>query len=173
MVSFGLGYNMRMRKALEIRKHKCGPGSGLNKDMGAYVKTDIWDTVLNAMGKWCSLHRRGPTLLGFIFLFSFSIVLSTHSFVSFPFLYLSVSLFSIILAPDDETQSSLENLGKYFTELVLLFSPFSFPSLHVFGISTIFLIFHFIMRLTLSQDQRPGTTADVPDNIGFLRVIFH
>ena len=29
------------------------------------------------------------------------------------------------------------------------------------------------MRLTLSQDQRPGTTADVPDNVGFLRVIFH
>ena len=51
--------------------------------------------------------------------------------------------------------------------------PFSFPSLHVFGIFTIFLIFHFIMRLTLSQDQRPGTTADVPDNVGFLRVIFH
>ena len=45
-----LGYEMRMREALEIRKHKCGPGKGLNEDMGAYVKTDIWDTVLNSMG---------------------------------------------------------------------------------------------------------------------------
>ena len=45
-----LGYDMRMREALEIRRHKCGPGQGLNEDMGAYVKTDIWDTVLNAMG---------------------------------------------------------------------------------------------------------------------------
>ena len=45
-----LGYNMRIREALEIRRHKSGPGRGLNEDMGAYVKTDIWDTVLNAMG---------------------------------------------------------------------------------------------------------------------------
>ena len=45
-----LGYNMRIREALEIRHHKCGPGRGLNEDMGAYVKTDIWDTVLNSMG---------------------------------------------------------------------------------------------------------------------------
>ena len=45
-----LGYDMRMREALEIQRHKCGPGQGLNEDMGAYVKTDIWDTVLNAMG---------------------------------------------------------------------------------------------------------------------------
>ena len=46
----GLGYNMRIREALEIRRHKSGPGSGLNEDMDAYVKTDIWDTVLNSMG---------------------------------------------------------------------------------------------------------------------------
>ena len=45
-----LGYNMRLREALEIRHHKCGPGRGLNEDMGYYVKTDIWDTVLNSMG---------------------------------------------------------------------------------------------------------------------------
>ena len=37
-------------EALDIRKHKCGPGHGLNEDMGAYVRTDIWDTVLNSMG---------------------------------------------------------------------------------------------------------------------------
>ena len=45
-----LGYNMRLREALEIRCHKSGPGRGLNEDMGSYVKTDIWDTVLNSMG---------------------------------------------------------------------------------------------------------------------------
>ena len=45
-----LGYDMRIREAIEIRKNKCGPGRGLNEDMGAYVKTDIWDTVLNSMG---------------------------------------------------------------------------------------------------------------------------
>ena len=45
-----LGYDMRIREAIEIRKNKCGPGRGLNEDMGAYVKTDIWDTVLKSMG---------------------------------------------------------------------------------------------------------------------------
>ena len=45
-----LSYNMRIREALEIRRNNSGPGKGLNEDMGAYVKTDIWDTVLNSMG---------------------------------------------------------------------------------------------------------------------------
>ena len=45
-----LGYNMRICEALEICRHKSGPGRGLNEDMGAYVKTNIWDTMLNAMG---------------------------------------------------------------------------------------------------------------------------
>ena len=45
-----LSYNMRIREALEIRRNNSGPGKGLNEDMGAYVKTDIRDTVLNSMG---------------------------------------------------------------------------------------------------------------------------
>ena len=44
-----LSYNMRIREALEIRRHKCGPGKGLNEDMGAYVKTDMWDPVLQSI----------------------------------------------------------------------------------------------------------------------------
>ena len=46
-----LGYNMRIREALEIRHHNSGPGNGLNEDMGAYIKTDIWDPVLNSLGR--------------------------------------------------------------------------------------------------------------------------
>ena len=41
-----LAYDLRIREAIEIRKHDCGPGRGLNEDMGAFVKTDIWDPVL-------------------------------------------------------------------------------------------------------------------------------
>ena len=41
-----LAYDLRVREAIEIRKHNCGPGRGLNEDMGAFVKTDIWDPVL-------------------------------------------------------------------------------------------------------------------------------
>ena len=44
-----LAYDMRVREALEIRRHGCGPGRGLNEDMGAYIKTDIWDPVLNSI----------------------------------------------------------------------------------------------------------------------------
>ena len=45
-----LAYDMRIREALEIRHHNSGPGRGLNEDMGAYVKTDIWDPGLNTPG---------------------------------------------------------------------------------------------------------------------------
>ena len=44
-----LGYNMRIREAMEIRRHDSGPGRGLNEDMGAYIRTDIWDPVLNSI----------------------------------------------------------------------------------------------------------------------------
>ena len=44
-----LQYDLKIREALEIRRNKCGPGKGLNEDMGAYVKTDIWDPVLHTM----------------------------------------------------------------------------------------------------------------------------
>ena len=45
-----LGYDLRIREALEIKRIGTGPGKGLNEDNGAYVKTDIWDTVLNSIG---------------------------------------------------------------------------------------------------------------------------
>ena len=44
-----LMYNLKIREALKIWHNKCGPGHGLNKDKGAYVKTDIWDPVLHTM----------------------------------------------------------------------------------------------------------------------------
>ena len=45
-----LNYDIKIREALEIRQNGCGPGKGLNEDMGAYIRTDIWDTVLNNIG---------------------------------------------------------------------------------------------------------------------------
>ena len=45
-----LGYDMRIRESLEIKRHGSGPGKGLNEDHGAHVRTDIWDTVLNSIG---------------------------------------------------------------------------------------------------------------------------
>ena len=44
-----LTYNLKIREALEIRRHNCGPGSGLNEDLGAYVKTHMWDPVFHKM----------------------------------------------------------------------------------------------------------------------------
>ena len=31
--------DLRIRKALEIKRHNCGPGHGMNEDWGLYVKT--------------------------------------------------------------------------------------------------------------------------------------
>ena len=46
-----LAYDTKIREALEIRRHGCGPGKGLNEDMGAHVKTDIWDPALATVDK--------------------------------------------------------------------------------------------------------------------------
>ena len=40
---------LKVREALEIRRHNCGPGHGLNEDMGAYVKTSLWNPVFHRM----------------------------------------------------------------------------------------------------------------------------
>jgi hypothetical protein len=42
-----LAYDLKICEALEIRRNNCGPGKGLNEDMGANVKSDMWDPVLN------------------------------------------------------------------------------------------------------------------------------
>ena len=44
-----LNYNLKIREALDIRRHNCGPGKGLSEDMGAYVKTDLWDPILHTI----------------------------------------------------------------------------------------------------------------------------
>ena len=44
-----LMYDLKIREAVEIRRNRCGPGRGLNEDMGAYVKSDIWDPVLSTI----------------------------------------------------------------------------------------------------------------------------
>ena len=45
-----LAYDIKIREALAIRQHNSGPGKGLNEDMGSYIRTDIWDPVLNHIG---------------------------------------------------------------------------------------------------------------------------
>ena len=52
-------YDLKIREALEIRHHNSGPGKGLNEDTGAYVRTDIWDPVLNTMGNSSGNVERG------------------------------------------------------------------------------------------------------------------
>ena len=44
-----LTYDLKIREALEIRRHNCGPGRGLNEDLGAYVKTHMWNPVFHRM----------------------------------------------------------------------------------------------------------------------------
>ena len=44
-----LTYDLKVREALEIRRHDCGSGRGLNEDLGAYVKTTMWNPVFHRM----------------------------------------------------------------------------------------------------------------------------
>ena len=45
-----LAYDLKVREALEIRRHNCGPGRGLNEDFGAHVKTTQWNPVFHKIG---------------------------------------------------------------------------------------------------------------------------
>ena len=44
-----LWFRRKVREALEIRRLKTGPqqSTGLNRDLGDYVTTDTWSTLLN------------------------------------------------------------------------------------------------------------------------------
>ena len=44
-----LTYDLKVREALEIRRHNTGPGKGLNEDLGSYVRTTMWNPVFNRM----------------------------------------------------------------------------------------------------------------------------
>ena len=44
-----LTYDLKVREALEIRRRNCGPGHGLNEDLGAYVRTTMWNPVFHQM----------------------------------------------------------------------------------------------------------------------------
>ena len=44
-----LAYDLKVREALEIKRNNSGPGSGLNEDHGAYVKTTQWNPVFHSM----------------------------------------------------------------------------------------------------------------------------
>ena len=44
-----LTFDLKVREALEIRRRNCGPGNGLNEDLGAYVKTTMWNPVFHQM----------------------------------------------------------------------------------------------------------------------------
>ena len=44
-----LAYDLKVREGLEIRRHNCCPGRGLDENMGAYVKTSLWNPVFHHM----------------------------------------------------------------------------------------------------------------------------
>ena len=46
-----LDFDLQIREALEIMRHDCGPGKGLNEDNGNYVKTDIWRPVFHRINR--------------------------------------------------------------------------------------------------------------------------
>ena len=59
-----LAYDLKVREALEIRRHNCGPGHGLNEDMGAYVKTSLWNPIFHRMNSKDGWQGRGQHFIG-------------------------------------------------------------------------------------------------------------
>ena len=53
-----LKHHLRVEEALWIRRLQCGPGKGLNEDMGSYVKTDAWTPVFSTMETDGGVGRR-------------------------------------------------------------------------------------------------------------------
>jgi hypothetical protein len=44
-----LVYDLKICKALEIRKAQCGTGKGLNEEFGSYVRSGAWAPVFNKL----------------------------------------------------------------------------------------------------------------------------
>ena len=44
-------YDLRIMEALQIRRHNCGPGRGMNEDLGWHVTTNQWQPLFNKMGQ--------------------------------------------------------------------------------------------------------------------------
>ena len=42
-------FDLRVKEALYIRRYNCGPGKGMNEDLGSYVSTTQWEPVFNRM----------------------------------------------------------------------------------------------------------------------------
>jgi len=102
-------YDLKVREALEIRRHNSGPGSGLNEDFGAYVKTTMWDPVFHKMRNEDERREGANPLLGSCLFLLFSLFSPSSSSYFFP----SVSLFSCLIPfPDDESSTWFENLEK-------------------------------------------------------------
>ena len=123
-----LAYDLKIQEALEIRRHNAGPGKGLNEDMGAYVKTDMWDPVLSSIGVtwfWIIGGGEDHPSLGHSIVYSMiefllTLPLSSSSSSPSPSSRLSLFLCSLsFLATDDEMKKHLENFGKKLSFLQL------------------------------------------------------
>ena len=44
-----LNYDLKIWAALKIHRNNCGPGRGLNEDLGAYVISPTWNVILHQM----------------------------------------------------------------------------------------------------------------------------
>ena len=111
-----LTYDLKIREALEIRRHNSGPGRGLNEDMGAYVKTTMWNPVFHKM-RSDDAERGGPTLDWVTFFFRWLCRKSLFGLLYAPLFPLSsFSSFSPVLClhyrPDDVMNMHNEILAK-------------------------------------------------------------
>ena len=125
--------DLRIREALEIKRHNCGPGHGMNEDWGSYVKTTQWGPVFSGMwlGRglgsllplchvfvWVIFDYHGQSMLSLSLFFLLLILLKYSLF--------SISILSSTIKYD--TSNSVKNLVTYLsnrTWFLITNKPFS------------------------------------------------
>ena len=87
---------LRVMEALHIRRLNCGPGKGMNEDMGSYVTTNQWQPILNKL-VW---GGEGPGIDSLFCLnqASFFITLWSHALIWSSFWFLLFSVLSLSLS---------------------------------------------------------------------------
>ena len=117
-----LTYDLKVREALEKRCFNCGPGKGLNEDLGSYVKTTMWNPVFHRMRS--DEVGGGPTLNWVLFLLIEAFLLFIPCSSSPHLLFCSISSLSFSFCLWWCIEKTMRNIRQ---KLFFLFQALIFP----------------------------------------------
>ena len=114
--------DLRIREVLEIQRHNCGPGQGMNEDWGSYVKTTQWGPVYSGLWPGAGAREFSPSLScdfgWFLITRSFHVIVSlfpSFSLSLFPLNTLLLPSLTLFSTMNYGTSNSVENLVTYLS----------------------------------------------------------